>query len=207
MGIKRKIRKTISIVLVLSIILSNQAAIHADSWERDEENSYTTENGNESITHIEATKETSDGMGSVIQRKITEITTRVTGAENANTTNAENVAEEISTLFDIEEENNGDWAGFYKNFIREIGAVRFTFYDKNGEHVTERIIAPTQFNKGNEYEFTPPFVKGANNIIIRDSKSPFKINLQGINFSNNIPFMAEIKVTENIIVQFLAFSK
>ena len=188
MGIKRKIRKTISIVLVLSIILSNQAAIYAESWERDEENSYTTENGNESITHIEGTKETSSGMGSVIQRKITEITTRVTGNQDPNATNAENVAQETSTSYDIEQENGGSWEGFYKNFIREIGAIRFTFYDTNGNHVTERIIAPKQF-QGSEYEFTPSLIMGTNNIIIRDSKSPFKLNLQGILFSDNIPFM------------------
>ena len=106
--------------------------------------------------------------------------------------NSRTDAKEIPIAMDINVGENDSWEGWYKNFIVDLNAVRFRFFDGNGIKVREEICLPSQFS-GSSFSFENIYIRGEKDIILQDTV-PYTISLVGFKFSDNIPFF---RVQEN----------
>lgn len=100
--------------------------------------------------------------------------------------NSRTDAKEIPISMNIDESEGDSWEGWYKNYIVDLNAVRFRFFDGNGVKVREEICLPSQY-AGSSYSFENIYIRGVKDIILKDSV-PYTISLVGFKFSDNIPF-------------------
>lgn len=82
--------------------------------------------------------------------------------------------------------NNDNWIAFYKNFIRELGGIRISYYNENGNLIAKKNVLPKQF-EGSSYEFERETLYAENTFILRDTVNKYYIDLSNSNFSDNIP--------------------
>ena len=57
--------------------------------------------------------------------------------------------EEVDLSYTLKNDN---WIAFYKNFIRELGGIRISYYNENGNLIAKKNVLPKQF-EGSSYEY------------------------------------------------------
>ena len=112
--------------------------------------------------------------------------------------NSRTDAKEIPIAYDITEGTDASWEGWYKNFIVDLNAVRFRFFDGNGVKVREEICLPSQFS-GSSFSFENIYIKGIKDIILQDT-IPYSISLVGFKFSDNIPYFRLLENNDESIL-------
>ena len=99
--------------------------------------------------------------------------------------------EEVALSYTL---NNDNWIAFYKNFIRELGGIKISYYNESGNLIAKKNVLPKQF-EGTSYEFEKETVYVDNTFILRDTVNKYSIDLSSFNFTDNIPCF--IKRSEN----------
>ena len=69
-------------------------------------------------------------------------------------------AKEIPISMNIDESESDSWEGWYKNYIVDLNAVRFRFFDGNGIKVREEICLPSQYT-GSSYSFENIYIRNS----------------------------------------------
>lgn len=104
--------------------------------------------------------------------------------------------EEVDLSYVLKDNN---WIAFYKNFMRELGGVKISYYDKNGNQIDKKYVLPKQF-EGSSYEYERETVYVEDTLILRDTVNKYSIDLSGFEFSDNIPCFIEKPSDGNEVV-------